>query len=123
MLMANSVEGRFPFLDVHVAEFAARLPERLRLRDLQEKYLLRKAVAPLLPDAVARRPKRPYRALSCARSSAAGAAIRQGAAFARARGCRRPVRGRGGGAAGGQVRALPDTGLSESDEMGLVGVL
>ena len=62
MLMANSVEGRFPFLDVHVAEFAASLPERLRLRDLDEKYLLRKAVAPLLPEAVWRRPKRPYRA-------------------------------------------------------------
>ncbi len=51
-----------PFLDVHVAEFAASLPERLRLRDLDEKYLLRKAVAPLLPEAVWRRPKRPYRA-------------------------------------------------------------
>ena len=43
MLMAHSVEGRFPFLDVKVAEFAASLPERLRLRDLEAKALLRRA--------------------------------------------------------------------------------
>lgn len=62
MLMANSVEGRFPFLDVHVAEFAATLPERLRLRGLEEKYLLRRAVGQLVPKAIRSRPKRPYRA-------------------------------------------------------------
>lgn len=62
MLMANCVEGRFPFLDVHVAEFAADLPERLRLRDLEEKFLLRKALAPLLPVDIGKRKKRPYRA-------------------------------------------------------------
>jgi asparagine synthase (glutamine-hydrolysing) len=61
MLMGNSVEGRFPFLDYRVAEFAARLPDRLRLQGLQEKYLLRKAVAPLLPKNIGRREKRPYR--------------------------------------------------------------
>ena len=49
MLMAHSVEGRFPFLDHRIVEFAARLPDRLRLRVLREKYLLRRAVAPLLP--------------------------------------------------------------------------
>lgn len=62
MLMGNSVEGRFPFLDWRVAEFAARLPARLRLNGLEEKYLLRRAVAPLLPGEIARRAKRPYRA-------------------------------------------------------------
>jgi asparagine synthase (glutamine-hydrolysing) len=62
MLMGNAVEGRFPFLDYRLAEFAARLPNRFRLRGLKEKYLLRQAVAPLLPDAIAKRPKRPYRA-------------------------------------------------------------
>lgn len=62
MLMGNSVEGRFPFLDVHVAEFAAALPERLRLRDMEEKYLLRRAFQDLLPPEIAERPKRPYRA-------------------------------------------------------------
>jgi asparagine synthase (glutamine-hydrolysing) len=62
MLMGNSVEGRFPFLDVHVAEFAAALPERLRLRDMEEKYLLRRAFEDQLPSEIAQRPKRPYRA-------------------------------------------------------------
>jgi asparagine synthase (glutamine-hydrolysing) len=62
MLMGNSVEGRFPFLDHRVAEFAAALPDRLKLRGLQEKMLLRRAAAPLLPEAIVSRRKRPYRA-------------------------------------------------------------
>ena len=62
MLMGNSIEGRFPFLDHRVAEFAARVPDDLRLRGLDEKHLLRNAVAPLLPERVWRRRKRPYRA-------------------------------------------------------------
>lgn len=62
MLAANSVEGRFPFLDVHVAELAAALPERLRMNGIQEKYLLRKALGSIVPDEIIRRPKRPYRA-------------------------------------------------------------
>lgn len=62
MLMGGSVEGRFPFLDYRVAAFAAHLPDKLRLRGLREKYLLRKAVAPLLPKEIEGRAKRPYRA-------------------------------------------------------------
>jgi asparagine synthase (glutamine-hydrolysing) len=62
MVMGNSVEGRFPFLDHRVAEFAGRLPDTLQLRGLEEKYLLRKAVAHLLPPEIIRREKRPYRA-------------------------------------------------------------
>jgi len=61
MLMGNSVEGRFPFVDVRIAEFAARLPDRLRLRGLQEKYLLRRASTDLLPREIRDRPKVPYR--------------------------------------------------------------
>ena len=62
MLMAHSIEGRFPFVDVRLAELAARLPDSLRLRGLQEKYALRRAVARVLPDAIRSRPKIPYRA-------------------------------------------------------------
>lgn len=62
MVMGNSVEGRFPFLDHRVVEFAARLPDRLRIHGLQEKYLLRKAASSLLPGNIAKRQKRPYRA-------------------------------------------------------------
>ena len=60
--MAHAVEGRFPFLDHRVAEFAARIPTRLRIKVLTEKNMLRKAVGKYLPPAIARRPKQPYRA-------------------------------------------------------------
>jgi asparagine synthase (glutamine-hydrolysing) len=62
MAMANSVEGRFPFLDHRVIEFANRLPVNFKIRGLQEKYLLRQAARDLLPEAIRRRPKQPYRA-------------------------------------------------------------
>jgi asparagine synthase (glutamine-hydrolysing) len=62
MAMAHGVEGRFPFLDHRVVEFAATLPPRLKLRGLTEKYLLRRSVGHYLPPAVAARPKQPYRA-------------------------------------------------------------
>jgi asparagine synthase (glutamine-hydrolysing) len=60
--MANSVEGRFPFLDHRVIEFANRLPPSLKIRGLVEKYLLKRAVGPMLPERIARRTKQPYRA-------------------------------------------------------------
>ena len=60
--MAHSVEGRFPFLDHRVAEFAARIPPRLKMKGLKEKYLLKRATRHLVPDAVTRRTKQPYRA-------------------------------------------------------------
>ncbi len=62
MLMGNSVEGRFPFLDYRVAEFAAGLPDLMKVRWLEEKYLLRKVAEPLLPPEISARRKRPYRA-------------------------------------------------------------
>ena len=62
MLMGNSVEGRFPYLDHRVAELAARLPDRLRLRGLEEKYALRTAMSRHLPAEIRERRKHPYRA-------------------------------------------------------------
>ncbi len=62
MAMAHSVEGRFPFLDHRVIEFANRLPPQLKLRGLAEKYLLRKSMRGLLPESVRSRVKQPYRA-------------------------------------------------------------
>jgi len=124
MLMANGVEGRFPFLDRRVAEFAAALPERLRLRDLEEKHLLRRAFGGLLPVEIAARPKRPYRApilrsffgpgapayvrdvLSPERVAASGLFAPEAVARLVAK-CERYV----------------DAGLGEGEEMGLVGVL
>ena len=60
--MANSIEGRFPFLDHRVIEFANRLPASYKLRGMTEKYLLRKALADLLPADILARTKQPYRA-------------------------------------------------------------
>lgn len=60
--MANAVEGRFPFLDHRVVEFAASIPPHLRLKGLDEKYILKKAMSDLLPREVLARTKRPYRA-------------------------------------------------------------
>jgi len=62
MGMAHSIEGRFPFLDVRLVEFANSLPSRLKLRCLKEKFLLKKAAEPWLPDIIREPPKRPYRA-------------------------------------------------------------
>jgi asparagine synthase (glutamine-hydrolysing) len=62
MLMASSVEGRFPFLDPDVMELANALPARHKLFGLEEKYLLKRAFADLVPANILRRPKQPYRA-------------------------------------------------------------
>ena len=60
--MANAVEGRFPFLDHRLIEFAGRIPPRLKLKGLVEKHILRESMKDLLPEAIAKRPKQPYRA-------------------------------------------------------------
>jgi len=62
MAMAHSVEGRFPFLDYRVVEFAARLPVRLKMKVLDEKHLLKRCAEGLIPPAIRKRPKQPYRA-------------------------------------------------------------
>jgi asparagine synthase (glutamine-hydrolysing) len=62
MLMANSVEGRFPFLDHRVIEFARTIPPKYKMRAMCEKYLLKKAMGQYLPDSITKRTKQPYRA-------------------------------------------------------------
>ncbi len=62
MIMAHSVEGRFPFLDHRVVAFACTIPPRLRMKALNEKNILKKAMADLLPPDIVRRKKQPYMA-------------------------------------------------------------
>ncbi|NLA49990.1 MAG: asparagine synthase (glutamine-hydrolyzing) [Bacteroidales bacterium] len=62
MAMANSVEGRYPFLDHRVIEFCATLPSRLKLNGLNEKFLLKKLMTGRIPESILKRPKQPYRA-------------------------------------------------------------
>jgi asparagine synthase (glutamine-hydrolysing) len=52
--MAHSLEARVPFCDAVVAELALALPRPMRVRGLAKKRLLRKAVAPLLPNEIVR---------------------------------------------------------------------
>jgi asparagine synthase (glutamine-hydrolysing) len=59
---ANSIEGRVPYLDHRVIEFGNRLPEHWKIRGMTEKYLLRRALADLLPVDIVTRTKQPYRA-------------------------------------------------------------
>jgi asparagine synthase (glutamine-hydrolysing) len=58
--MAHSLEVRVPFLDPVVTNFAFTLPASQRVRGLRKKVLLRKAVAPLVPERIIRGKKRGF---------------------------------------------------------------
>jgi asparagine synthase (glutamine-hydrolysing) len=121
MMAANSVEGRFPFLDHRVVEFCNRLPPHFRIRGLKEKYILKKSAQGLLPAEIWQRRKQPYRApihpaffgqpLNYVESLLSPDAIQVSGVFAPeavvrlARKCQSGVR------------------VSEGDDMALVGVL
>ena len=60
--MANAVEGRFPFLDPRLVDFAARIPTELKLKGLDEKHILKRAAKDLVPAPIVNRSKQPYRA-------------------------------------------------------------
>ena len=60
--MAHAVEGRFPFLDYRLVEFAASIPPRLKMKGLNEKYILKQAAGDLIPPSIRARHKQPYRA-------------------------------------------------------------
>ncbi|MDX3974574.1 asparagine synthase (glutamine-hydrolyzing) [Shinella sp.] len=62
VMMANAVEGRFPFLDHRVVAFAAGLSPDAKLNGLREKHILKQAARGLVPAAIIDRPKQPYRA-------------------------------------------------------------
>lgn len=55
--MANSLEGRSPFLDHKLMEFTARIPAELKLRGLTMKHILKQALKGFLPDAILARGK------------------------------------------------------------------
>ena len=62
MGMAHSVEARYPFLDHRVVEFSAKITPRLKMKALNEKYLLKRAGSGLIPESIQKRHKQPYRA-------------------------------------------------------------
>jgi asparagine synthase (glutamine-hydrolysing) len=62
MGMANSIEGRYPFLDYRVIEFCSSLPADYKLKGLNEKYLLKKLLKNRIPESIIKRSKQAYRA-------------------------------------------------------------
>lgn len=62
MGMAHAVEGRYPFLDHRLYEFAARLPTSSKLLGLKEKEILRRWAKDVVPPSIRTRGKQPYRA-------------------------------------------------------------
>ncbi|RDV03137.1 asparagine synthase (glutamine-hydrolyzing) [Undibacter mobilis] len=58
--MAHSIEARTPFLDNELVDLVSRIPAGIRTRRNGLKYLLRKAVAPLLPESLLTAPKRGF---------------------------------------------------------------
>jgi asparagine synthase (glutamine-hydrolysing) len=57
MTLANSVEGRYPFLDIDLVEFSTRIPPELKLHNYIEKYILKRVARDLLPPEIVKREK------------------------------------------------------------------
>ena len=62
MTMANSVEGRFPFLDPALVELMRHVPADQTLQGFEEKKLLKDAVGFLIPEEITKREKFGFRA-------------------------------------------------------------
>lgn len=62
MMLMNSVEGRYPFLDQEVVEFVRTLPTDFKLRSGIEKYAVKRAAEPFVPQAIIDREKFGFRA-------------------------------------------------------------
>jgi asparagine synthase (glutamine-hydrolysing) len=61
MSMAHSLEVRCPLLDHKLAEFMATIPARHKVRSGRTKYILRKAMAGILPNSILSRGKQGFR--------------------------------------------------------------
>ena len=57
MSMAASIESRVPFLDHKLVEFAARMPESMKVRGMTTKYVLRQIMTGVLPPEILSRKK------------------------------------------------------------------
>lgn len=60
MEMANSVEGRLPFLDHHFFEYIRDLPLSMKINGTTEKYILKEAVQPFITETIYKRQKHPF---------------------------------------------------------------
>ena len=62
MVMAHSVEGRYPFLDPEIVDLARRMPPNLKVRDLTAKYVVRRMAEGTIPHQIVAREKFGFRA-------------------------------------------------------------
>lgn len=62
MFFSHSVEGRHPFLDREVIEFVKTIPDKYKLRGVNEKYILKKAGEGIVPEPILKRKKFPFQA-------------------------------------------------------------
>ena len=62
MALANSVEGRYPFLDIDLVEFVREIPPDLKLQGFTEKYILKRLAGDLVPAEIVNREKFGFRA-------------------------------------------------------------
>jgi asparagine synthase (glutamine-hydrolysing) len=60
MSMAASLEARAPLLDHKLIDFVTTIPSSLKLKGLETKYIMKKAVADLVPDEILNRPKQGF---------------------------------------------------------------
>ena len=58
--MLHGLEARSPFLDAEVVDFARRLPHSVKFRNGTTKWILKKALEPLLPASILHRKKKGF---------------------------------------------------------------
>lgn len=62
MFFSHSVEGRHPFLDKDVLDFVFKIPDKYKLKGVNEKYILKKAGDGIVPNEILKRKKFPFQA-------------------------------------------------------------
>lgn len=62
MFFSHSVEGRHPFLDMELLSFVTTIPDKYKLKGVNEKYILKKAGEGIVPDEILKRKKFPFQA-------------------------------------------------------------
>lgn len=62
MFFSHSVEGRHPFLDSELLDFVITIPDKYKLKGVNEKYILKKAGEGIVPDEILKRKKFPFQA-------------------------------------------------------------
>ncbi len=58
--MLNSLEVRVPLLDHKFAELTFKIPRNLKLKGSEQKYILKKTMAPMLPESILNHPKQGF---------------------------------------------------------------